>query len=226
MLLISIFFVGTQGLFACWMDKVESLSSAARNKLTFSITEETYEEVLNELEKWNPEKKTIFGKLSSWGWEKALRIRDTYLNNDSARGIVRGYFLSNFILTAGAYLTPYSSGIDPEEMYQVLHGGEAGLEILRNIHKVPYLHLGEADELAESAAITLHHVSTAYGYHKLSNLLGLGALWRVCHKSNYINVVLRHLNRLYKKKGQSKRNHKLLVQQIIIIHNSKEHQEN
>ena len=167
-------------------------------------------EVLLQMEKWDPD--SASGKI----WSLLMRFRHSYLHSDSVRGIIRGYFLPGLMMTAFKYTMGFEAMVDLEVVNGLVHSSEALIEVLRNVHKIPYGYQGSAADLVTSAATIGQHYAAAHSYDNSGLLFGAVAILTEGGKYQYMEVVLKHLQRLYEK--SSDKEQQLTLVNIMLAH--------
>ena len=107
-----------------WLDTMGTLADG------IDVSRTTRQSVLSSLAGWNPEQCSML-------WQAPMTIRDRYLEDETVRNNIRATFLPRIMNRA------YSMAVGevmPTEQLEILsHGMSAGLAVLKNVHKVPYI---------------------------------------------------------------------------------------
>ena len=168
----------------------------------FSTSQKIYADVLKKIESHNPHHK--FGKVS----RTAMKFRDLYLNSPSIQGLIRSLGLSTVLGLSTYYFDIYNEHQNLEEYASILpfgiHAYEATMEIFREAHKLPYRSLLKIrkTEAIRSLGTIAYHLSRAWSFGLV--LSSGGVLFSVTgatleSQKDYLDVVLRSLERYYKK---------------------------
>jgi hypothetical protein len=122
-----------------WMVELHGLAD------TFPVSKETKESVMSSLAKWDPEQCGIKLRLAMW-------FRDLYLNDEAVNGVVRGSFYPR-LMTRGYTMATGHAPVGPN-LLVLSHATVAGLDVLKNVHRLPYLFFADdCSDIANTADI-------------------------------------------------------------------------
>lgn len=191
-----------------WLDAMTTLADG------IEVSAKTRQSVLSSLAGWNPEQCSMI-------WQIPMTIRDRYLEDETVRNNIRANFLPRLMNRAYSMAT---GDIFPAEQLEILsHGMSAGLVVLKNVHKVPYLMwtalfdgdcslMGQAIDLRdclESGFSVASHACAIGAYTTANPLLAAGSVacgvasCGLSIRDEFADVVLRSFKRYYKKIGKN-----------------------
>lgn len=218
-----------------WKEQVSDLKSIfSQNEHSYKLKfdEDDLKDVYGELDKWGPDRASSLWKIPVW-------FRDAYLHDDSFRGVVRANVLPSFLESCYSTVTGDSLSCPVDSM---VRSAEMGLEILRNVHKLPYVQYSKGlagicqtygwNDVAKSiftlishgaalSADLLNQVGDPYSAAfaglvcRPVSVLFSGATMYFAMDGEYVDVALRSLKRLYEKQNK---NQQLAIVEHMIAH--------